>query len=64
MKNILQTWDGERLFVLTDLITIKVSAKDTANHYSVIEEILPVRRRTTSSPACQSRNFLCARRNI
>lgn len=33
--------DGEKLFVLTDLITIKVSAKDTANQYSVIEEIVP-----------------------
>jgi quercetin dioxygenase-like cupin family protein len=41
MKNILQTGDGEKLFVLTDLITIKVSAKDTANQYSVIEEIVP-----------------------
>ncbi len=41
MQNILQTGDGEKLFVLTDLITIKVSAKDTANQYSVIEEIVP-----------------------
>jgi quercetin dioxygenase-like cupin family protein len=41
MKNILQRGDGEKLFVLTDLITIKVSAKDTANQYSVIEEVVP-----------------------
>jgi quercetin dioxygenase-like cupin family protein len=41
MNNILQTGDGEKLFVLTDLITIKISAKDTANLYSVIEEIVP-----------------------
>jgi quercetin dioxygenase-like cupin family protein len=41
MKNILLDGEGEHLIVLTDLVTIKISAKDTANQYSVIQETVP-----------------------
>ncbi len=41
MKHILHAGEGEKLFVLTDLVTIKVSARDTADGYSVIEETVP-----------------------
>ncbi|MBD0259518.1 MAG: cupin domain-containing protein [Cytophagales bacterium] len=41
MKNILHAGEGEHLFVLTDLVTIKISAKDTASQYSVIQETVP-----------------------
>jgi hypothetical protein len=41
MKNILQSGDGEQLLVLTDLVTIKVSARDTANQYAVFQETVP-----------------------
>jgi quercetin dioxygenase-like cupin family protein len=41
MKNILHAGEGEHLFVLTDLVTVKILAKDTANQYSVIHETVP-----------------------
>jgi quercetin dioxygenase-like cupin family protein len=41
MKNILHAGEGKHLFVLTDLITIKISARDTANQYAVIQETVP-----------------------
>ena len=41
MKHILHPGEGEKLFVLTDLVTIKVSARGTADGYSVIEETVP-----------------------
>lgn len=41
MKNILHAGEGEHLFVLTDLVTIKISAKDTANQYALIQETVP-----------------------
>jgi quercetin dioxygenase-like cupin family protein len=41
MKNILHAGEGEHLFVLTDLITIKISGRDTANQYAVFQETVP-----------------------
>ncbi len=41
MKNVLHAGEGEHLFVLTDLVTIKISARDTANQYAVIQETVP-----------------------
>ncbi len=41
MNNILHAGEGEHLFVLTDLVTIKISAKDTANQYAVFQETVP-----------------------
>jgi quercetin dioxygenase-like cupin family protein len=41
MKNILHAGEGEHLFVLTDLVTLKISARDTANQYAVLQETVP-----------------------
>ncbi len=41
MKTILHAGEGEHLFVLSDLVTIKISARDTANQYAVFHETVP-----------------------